>query len=302
MRWARRLFGVCWAAFFLSGCARVESPITCDVRDVDLGIVTDENFIGHTFTLKVWGSGNVEVRSVDKSCGCMEVDDGLIGATLESGAQRDLRLNVDTAGMAGEVIARANVVTAPAIDPPLILTIRAFIKNRVKPTPESLLAKIVQGSSPTWSILLKRVRDTGTLPLELDLGRSDLCGLDLLDQRLVSTALEPSGGQVARGVLDDLTLELGMKESLSLGEHQFPIKLAWRGKEDSTQAVLSVRVIHSLGPSVDRVFIGDLSPGESRSAEVRLTSAVGGSIDLKSISCDNGLAEAYLDERCYVSR
>ncbi len=283
--------GLIWFAQRKSG----EEPLAFLQQSIDKGVI----FLNHSaaqvefiFPFVVWKRSPVRITQVETTCSCTVARSGVVGRELPPGSSGNLRIELRAAERAGPVEQRAIVYTEPAPRVPIILSVRATIIHPAQVVGgKPVVSGIAGGPPPQGVVRVTRLRSPAEAPLELDERSSDLGDLRVIGMQSAHPINLYTGT-----IVDNLDIALERHGTPPIGTRDEVIRLAWKNGLPATAVPLTIEVCHPVRPKLERVFLGEVPPGEERSIEVPLE--VDGPLDPDAVrlTCRGDLAWARLSQ------
>jgi hypothetical protein len=290
------------AGVIVPGCREADDvsyPIEFTEPNVDKGTFrhgVDGTSVSCEFPFVVSASSEVVIKSVESTCSCTSLDEGILGVKLAPGSQHKIALNIETGNRAGLIEALAQVLTVPSSVKPTVVSFRVLVIQPPKVSPpHPIVSSSVGGALPDVVMHANRLRGSEGTKLELDVEQSDLGPFVLKDASAVSKSL----GRVSRTteeINDHLTLTLGLTKSLGIGNHDFPITLAWKDGTPATEVPVTVHVAHPVSLGMERFFFGKVKAGKEHRAQLAIKQVAGRCQGRMSAECDLDFVQAQVDE------
>lgn len=261
------------AGLLLWGCCGCgssggELPLRLSRTDFYLGSVQQgAGAMELPLELTVWDKSAVTIEEARSGCNCVRMLPNLAGRQLSPGSRHAVVLVVDPPRRPGMANMQVWLITRPASQQPLKLTVAARVRLSPESTPRALAITAPLGTGPAATLNIHYYRERTERPLTLDEEASVFGLLTLRDSRMETEKFEGLQEHERR---DHLHLELEGPDDLPIGEHTGEIRLAWKGDLPVTVVPVRLQVVHPLGPSLERLFCGFLQPGQGWSSEVPL--------------------------------
>ena len=268
---------------------------------VDLGVFRiggEKKQLEHAYKLAVWDESPVRVTSIETSCGCLAVVTDIVGKELPPNSNHVVLLRVNPSNGVGVRTEFARIVTEPPSPKPVMMTLRAAIIASPVVLPDPLIVAIRPTSAQPikTKLFVNYLREKASPKLALDQANSSFGPFKIID---IHDSTKPSGKPGEQGYLlirDELALTLAAEKSFPIGEHEFVFRLAWSNTEPTAMLPVKVRVLHPVELSLDRLFFGELLPGERRTAQVPMVRAWADAPRPDSIKCDLDFVEGKFNE------
>jgi len=265
-------FLACW----LVGCGRpaqIGPPISFAKAEYSAGTVPRGREVEVQCDLKVGGSP-VVITSAKASCGCVTIGEGLVGQTLPQGSKPSLIAKFRTDGRFGKFAATIVLTTKPASEEPIRCKVSAIVE--APPEPIGTLPLRVVGvldSLPEFDVALDYFRSDTAPSLEWDEQASHLAGFTIVRTDFTKEPyLESTGSLNGSGSRDQFRWRLLPPKNLKIGRHPFELQLAWTNSPYEPQRLpVEVEVQHPIRTSLDRVFLGVVHNGSSKTVDVQVT-------------------------------
>lgn len=123
----------------------------------DFGTVENGPIVAHTFKLKNYGPGTIEIASVDSGCGCTAA---LVSApTLAPGQESAVEVSLDTYKLSGEQSKAVVVRSNDPVRPELPLTLHGYVATGMSAAPSRLfLGRLPAGAVVSQHVDVKLAR------------------------------------------------------------------------------------------------------------------------------------------------
>lgn len=270
-----------------------EPPLAFSQYTVDKGVVwvgPSPEPLEFAFPFAVWQRTPVRITQVETTCACTVATGDLVGRELPPGASETLRIKLSAGQRAGVVEERALVHSDPASDAPMILSLKATILHPARmlgATP--VLSGVAGAGRPRGVVRITRLRSAAEAPLQLEAIDCDQGNL-----RVIGLESTHSANAYTNTMADNVDITLEADGAYPIGVSKTTMRLAWKHGVPPTVAPLKIELRHPIRPALERIFLGELRPGEQRTVEVPLE--VEGPLAVHSVrlGCEGSIVEAHL--------
>ncbi len=288
------------------GCSRQIEPETAkpllkvSQPHVDVGIFrhgVDGQYLEQVYSITVTADAPVRVESIESSCGCLAAISDIVGEELPPKSKHLVKLQMRTSDRAGMRSEFARVVTKPPSPAPIVMTLRATVVAPPTITPSPLLVDVALDTRRIQAkVVANCLRESESRALELDRVGSSFDPFEVVDAQLFTMPSGQPGREMHSLKRDELRLSLALERALPIGNHEFSLRLVWKGANVATTLPVEVRVLHPVQLSLNRLFFGELVPGERCSVQVPIVRTAADAPRPDSIMCDLDFVEAVFDE------
>ncbi|MDR2346338.1 MAG: hypothetical protein LBE18_09755 [Planctomycetaceae bacterium] len=214
------------------------------------------------------GNKDVIIEKIDSSCSCVVSDQSIVGKKLTSASEQMLKIVMDVGGICGSQSAYTRIVTKPESPQPILLKTDVFVKQ-LPEVPRALQIRSIDSKKVDMEININYLRDKTLPEIELNLEQCDFADFQIKSNKLTSG----KSFDIPNELQDHLLLELESKKEYTIGKYETKITLAWKEKEFSpVQIPIKIQIEPQFRLSLDRAFIGEVNPGETKIFHVRLIS------------------------------
>jgi hypothetical protein len=214
------------------------------------------------------GKIDVIIEKIDSSCGCVVSDQNIIDKNLPSLTKQTVKLVMDVGGRSGRQSAYTRIVTKPESPQPIMLKTEVFVKQ-LPDIPRDLQIRGLVGKKIDAEININYLRDKTLPQVELDLEHCDFADFQVRSTNVTSRKSIDMPSEMR----DHMLLELESKKKYNIGKYETEITLAWKEKDFSpVQIPLKIQIEPKFRLSLDRAFVGEVNPGETKTIFVRLVS------------------------------
>jgi hypothetical protein len=214
------------------------------------------------------GKNDVMIETIDVTCGCIVSDQEIIGKKLPSSSEQMLKVVMDVGGRCGRRPEYISIVTKPESPQPIVLKAVVFVKQ-LPEVPRDLQVRGLAGKKVDAEININYLRDKTLPQIELDLEQCDFADFQMKSNKF--TVRESMDIPAERR--DHLLVELESNQEYDAGKHETEITLAWKEKEFTPVKIpIKFQIEPPFRLSLDRAFVGEVNPGETKTVLVRLIS------------------------------
>jgi hypothetical protein len=241
----------------------------------------------HLFPFHVWHNSDVRIRRIARTCACLYVDPPLEGTVLPAGSEQALVVRVRR--VEGETLLGGVVIIETDPPSPTPIRIQALTMFGARPAvhPAKQTVYFVLGNDLRFQLTAVLSRPQGSPRLELQARDSDFGPFSLCEQQYSSRVSKTHPQERDPPQIDLLKLAFELKSPNWLGKRQYRLTLKWKGGFPPCHAEVTVFGRPPLWPELDRLFCGELKPGQKWQFKLRLRSAPGAEPHLVKVRTDS---------------
>ena len=240
------------------------------------------------------GNKNVVIEKIDASCGCVVADSSIIGQELSVGSEQSLKFTMDLRERCGEFFSFVNVTTKPESKEPIMLKMVVIVKQLPKIVPPELHCRGEVGKKvENIELNVFYLRDESAAKMDIDFESSDYGRLRLVHSESSSKAsiIHP------KEIQDRIHLKFDSKDIYPLGQHEDELTIRFNCGFEPITVPVKIKVVPSVALAVERLFVGEVAPGEKKTMSVRVTlNDSSQTPEINIISTDEGV-QVKFDER-----
>jgi hypothetical protein len=214
------------------------------------------------------GQEDVVIEKIDPSCGCIVSDTPMIGQPLPAGSEQSLKLTMDLWGRCGEFISFVHVVTTPEPKEPIMLKMVVFVKQLPEVVPSEIRCRGILGKKiENVELYINYQRDESVANIELDIENTDFGKFRFVhsDAGSEASVMQP------KEIRDRVQLKLESEEPYPLGQHEEKLTICFKGGFEPIIVPMKIQIVPPVALAVERLFIGEVAPGEEKTMPVRVT-------------------------------
>lgn len=275
-------------------------PGVCDAGTLD----GDESAVG-VFRLTAWSRGPVRIDGVMKSCGCLGVENDLLGQVLPAGSSREFVLRLPMSGGSGPQSGHVVFQTDPPTVPDARIELNAFYLGKPtllsSPHVDVAHASNLAAYRKSLTAVVSRSRLQTSDRLTVDTVNSDLGGMEIQDVSVEVRKFHGPRIHMSECVEDVMAITFQPSNALRAGDKTVAVKLRF---ESCRHEIPITYVLHDDSPcalSLASVYFAVDTNGQMDSIDVPFVSreAITGRLVTASasddwIGCDVHAADGFL--------
>jgi hypothetical protein len=262
-----------------------EDPLRFEKIACDLGAVKSGAAARCRMRFQVWPTSVVRISQVESSCPCLTSVPDILDRELAPGSTHELELVFEPRELGGPVRGSVVVKTEPPSGRPPVLSVQAVVDHQ----PAAINDIPVLGAPDelvSVQIPVAHFRSDRDAPLQLDRQRSDLGDFAVVDEARSSKPSRRGGNDAPAMVFDRVILTAKARKPLEPGRRVVDFQLAWQGREERSRVPVVVLVEHPFRLRVDRLFLGEVEPGESREVKVEAATRAAAAVAVREVRCE----------------